>query len=66
MPYMNKELSQENLKSRIIYGRRYLYKKIRGFQKFVNFTDKFHIDSTELEYEYTLREEGTRLNKKNI
>ena len=31
MPYVNKELSQENLESRIIYGRQYLYKKVRGF-----------------------------------
>ena len=66
MLYMNKELSQENLESCIVYRRQYLHKKIRGFQEFVNFTDKFYIDSTKLEREHTLREEKTRLNKENI
>ena len=32
----------------------------------MNFTNEFHIDSTELGYKYTLREEETRLNKENI
>ena len=32
----------------------------------MNFTNKFHINPTELGREYTLREEGTRLNKENI
>ena len=31
MPYMNKELSQENLESCIVYRRQYLYKKIEDF-----------------------------------
>ena len=32
----------------------------------MNFTNKFHVNPTELECEYTLREEGTRLNEENI
>ena len=32
----------------------------------MNFTNKFHINPTELEYEHTLREERTHLNKENI
>ena len=66
MPYVNKELSQENLESRIAYGRRHLHKKVGGFWEFVNFTDEFHVDPTELGREHTLREEGTRLNEENI
>ena len=66
MLYMNKELSQKNLESHIVYGRRHLYKKVGDFQEFVNFTNEFHVDPTELGHEHTLREERTRLNKENI
>ena len=32
----------------------------------MNFINKFHVNSTELECEHTLREERTRLNEENI
>ena len=32
----------------------------------MNFTNKFHVDPTELECAHTLREERTCLNKENI
>ena len=66
MPYINKELSQENLKSRVIYEKQYFYKKIEGFWEFIKFTNKFYIDPAKLDCEHILREEGTRLNKENI
>ena len=66
MPYVNKKLSPKNLKSRVAYGKRHMHKKVRGFWEFVEFTDEFHVDPTELGREFTLREEGTRLNEANI
>ena len=66
MSYINKELSQENLKSRVIYRKRYFYKKIEGFWEFVKFTNKFYMDLAELDCEHILKEEGTCLNKENI
>ena len=66
MPYINKELSQENLESRVTYGKQHFHKKIEGFWEFVKFTNEFHVNPAKLDREHILREEGTRLNEENI
>ena len=66
MAYVQKKISWKNKRERIHYNAAHLQHTIYNFWQFVFFTDKAHLDPSSQSVGYTLREEGHRLDPKNI
>lgn len=64
--YVQKEISEKNIRNRVTYGKTHVNKTIEDFWQWIIFTDEFHIDPTSMGASYILRERGQRTDEENI
>ncbi len=64
--YIQKEISEKNLKERIKYGQENEDKSVEDHWQFIFFTDEAHIDPSSLRVGTILRERGHRYDPENI